>query len=229
MLGDVTVPFDYDARPERYRLGMRVAGEYSAGSLYEWVARLLVTPEVQIVLDVGCADGVLRRALSPSGPRLIGLDVSATLLSAHPSPVVCADATHLPFTDGVFDAVTAVNVLYHLREPVPALREVRRVLRPGGQLLAATISRHDSPEMAPYWRRPTTTFDAEDGPELLAQVFHEVTVHRWDAPLVTLPSADAVRDYLVGRQAPRAVAEAAARALPAPLRVTKRGALFVAR
>jgi hypothetical protein len=33
ILGEVTVPFDYDARPERYRLGMRVAGEYSAASL----------------------------------------------------------------------------------------------------------------------------------------------------------------------------------------------------
>ncbi len=139
------MPFDYDARPERYRLGMRVAGECSAGSLYEWGARLLDAPEVQIVLDLGCADGVLRRALPPSGPRLIGLDVSATLLGAHPPPVVRADAKHLPFTNGVFDAVTAVNVLYHLPDPVSALREARRVLNPDGQLLAATISRLDSP------------------------------------------------------------------------------------
>lgn len=112
---------------------------------------------------------------------------------------------------------------------MPALREARRGLRRGGQLLAATISGHDSPEVAAYWRRPTTTFDAEDAPELLAQVFDEVTVYRWDAPLLKLPSADAVRDYLVGRQAPRSIAEAAARALPAPLQVTKRGALFAAR
>jgi SAM-dependent methyltransferase len=225
----MTVPFDYDGRPERYRLGMRVAGEYSTASLYEWVGRLLDAPDVQVVLDVGCADGVLRRTLPPSGPRLIGLDVSATLLSAHPPPVVRADATHLPFTNGVFDAVTAVNVLYHLPEPVLAVRQARRVLRPGGQLMAATISRHDSPEIAAYWRRPTTTFDAEDAAELLARVFDEITVHHWDAPLVTLPNADAVRDYLIGRQAPRTVAEEAARALPVPLRVTKRGALFVAR
>jgi hypothetical protein len=54
-------------------------------------------------------------------------------------------------------------------------------------------------------------------------------VHAWDAPLVTLPDGDAIRDYLAGRQAPPAAAEAAARALPVPLRVTKRGALLVAR
>jgi hypothetical protein len=45
---------------------------------------------------------------------------------------------------------------------------------------------------------------------------------------VTLPSATAIRDHLLGRQAP-ATAEAAARALPVPLRVTKRGALLLAR
>jgi hypothetical protein len=57
----------------------------------------------------------------------------------------------------------------------------------------------------------------------------EVTVHRWDAPLLTLPDAAAVRDYLLGRQAPRAAAEATAAELSTPMRVTKRGALLVGR
>jgi SAM-dependent methyltransferase len=143
-------------------------------------------------------------------------------------PVVRADATRLPFTAGAFDAVTALNVLYHLPDPLPALREARRVLRPGAHLLASAISRTDSPELAAYWRRPETTFDAEDAPGIVGQVFADVSVHRWDAPLVTLPDAPAIRDYLTGRQAPAAAAEAAARALPTPLRVTKRGALLVA-
>ena len=140
-----------------------------------------------------------------------------------------ADATRLPFPDGVFDAVTALNVLYHLPDPVPALREVRRVLRTGGRLLAATIARSDSPEFAPYWRRPATTFDAEDAPGILGQVFDEIAVHPWNAALITLPDAEAIREYLLGRQAPRARVAEAARALPVPLRVTKRGALPVAR
>jgi hypothetical protein len=45
---------------------------------------------------------------------------------------------------------------------------------------------------------------------------------------VTLPTAATIHDYLVGRQAPAAAAEAAARALAVPLQVTKRGALLVA-
>jgi SAM-dependent methyltransferase len=225
----VAVPFDYDANPERYRLGMQVASAHGASSLYEWVARLLRALDVGVVLDVGCADGVLSRALAPSGLRLVGLDASAALLQHHPPPVVRADAARLPFAGGTFDAVTALNVLYHLPDPVPALREARRVLRRGRHLLAATIARSDSPEFAAFWRRPATTFDAEDAPAILAEVFDEITVHAWDAPLVTLPGADAIRDYLLGRRAPPAAADAAARALPAPLRVTKRGVLLVAR
>jgi SAM-dependent methyltransferase len=222
------VPSDYDADPQRYRLGMEVTGAYATGSLYDRVGRMLRALRVDSLLDVGCADGVLRHAVSPSGSWTVGLDASATLLRNHPPPVVRADAVRLPFVDGTFDAVTALNVLYHLRTPVIALRKARRVLREGGHLLVATIAGDDSPELAAHWRRPATTFDAEDAPDLLAQVFAHVEKYPWDARLVTLPTADAIRDYLLGRQTPAAAAEAAARALPVPLQVTKRRALLVA-
>ena len=130
------VPFDYDATPERYRLGMQVANDHGSVSLYDRVAQQLRDLEIGVVLDVGCADGVLRRALGSSGPRLVGLDASPVLLRCHPPPVVRADAARLPFADGAFDAVTALNVLYHLADPVPALHAARRVLRRGGHLLA---------------------------------------------------------------------------------------------
>jgi SAM-dependent methyltransferase len=229
MLCGVVVPLDYDADPQRYRLGMQVTDTYAATSLYDWVARMLRKRGVGSVLDVGCADGVLRRALEPSGPWLVGLDTSKALLRSHPPPAVLGTATRLPFAGGVFDAVTTLNVLYHLPDPIAALRETRRVLRPVGYLLATAIARTDSPELAAFWRRPNTSFDAEHAAGLLGRVFAEVIVHPWDAPLVTLPDAQAVRDYLMGRQAPVAAAERAARVVPVPLRVTKRGALLVAR
>jgi len=224
----VTVPFDYDASPERYRLGMHVTQTHATVSLYDRVATILCELGVGLVLDVGCADGVLRAVLPPSGLRLVGLDVSATLLRAHRAPVIQGDAARLPFLDGSMDAVTALNVLYHLPDPLAGLRESHRVLRAGGHLLAAVIARDDSPEFSAYWTRPATSFDAEDAPDRIARVFDSVIVYSWDAPLVTLPDSAAIRDYLLGRQAPATIADTASRELPVPLRVTKRGALILA-
>jgi len=50
----------------------------------------------------------------------------------------------------------------------------------------------------------------------------------WDAPLVTLPTSTAIRDYLIGQQAPAEVADTACREMAVPLHVTKRGALILA-
>ena len=159
---------------------------------------------------------------------MVGLDASATVLSAAPPPAVRADATAIPFQDNAFDAVVAVNVLDHLPDPLPSLRAAHRVLQPGGVLIAGAISRHDSPELAPVWRPEPTPFDAEDAPEIVASVFGEVHVDSWDAPLLTLPDTAAITDYLIARFVPAQQAAAGARWLPAPLVVTKRGALVIA-
>lgn len=116
--------------------------------------------------------------------------------------------------------------LHHLPDPLLALREAHRVLRAGGHLLVSVIARNDSPEFRDYWTRTATSFDAEDAPGLLAQVFDSVSVYTWDAPLITLPTPTAIRDYLLGRQAPANVADAASREMSVPLSVTKRGALI---
>jgi 2-polyprenyl-3-methyl-5-hydroxy-6-metoxy-1,4-benzoquinol methylase len=114
---------------------------HSAINLYDRVAQVLNELNAGLVLDVGCADGMLRATLPTLGPRLIGLDASATLLRAHPPPMVRADAARLPFMGGVFDVVTALNVFYHLPNPLTAIREAHRVLRAVEHLVAATISR----------------------------------------------------------------------------------------
>ena len=73
------------------------------------------------------------------------------------------------------------------------------------------------------------TFDAELAPDLLRELFQEPEVIRWDAPLVELPTARAVCDYLVGKQVAPNRARAVASATELPLSVTKRGALLFAR
>lgn len=138
-----------------------------------------------------------------------------------------ADATAIPFQDNAFDAVVAVNVLDHLPDALPALRAAHQVLRPRGVLIAGAISRHDSPELAPVWRPEPTPFDAEDAPDIVASVFGDVHGDGWDAPLLTLPNTATITAYPVARFVPAQQAAAWARTLPAPLVVTKRGALVI--
>jgi SAM-dependent methyltransferase len=228
----MAVPRDYDENPGRYRLGMQLMCAHTQADLYADIAAMLHRVGAAQILDVGCGEGILTTAVTQTGrqnARVVGLDASAAMLGAHPGPNVQGDAGALPFVDDAFDAVVAANVLYHLAEPRAAIAEARRVLRPGGLFIAAAPSRNDSPELADVWRPAPSTFDAEDAPALVGSVFPDPQVRSWDAPLVTLPDANAVRDYLIVRFVPPAEAAAAAARVATPVTVTKRGALVLAR
>jgi SAM-dependent methyltransferase len=175
------------------------------------------------VLDVGCGEGALAHHL-PDGAWL-GVDRSRAMLARAPRPHLLADAVALPVLQASFEAVALLYVLYHLPEPVQALREAHRVLRSGGSVVVAAPSRDDSPELAHLLPERRLTFDAERAPELLGELFAEIEVERWDAPLVELPTTAAVRDYLIGKGVERGRAAADATTVQVPLRVTKRGAL----
>jgi SAM-dependent methyltransferase len=230
-------PRDYDTDPERYRLGMRVTAAHCAPgmNLQARIVEHLMAASVTTVLDAGCGDGALAAAAAGRPLEVIGLDAAVPMVAAARAhgPVVRGDIAALPVADASVDAVVMVNVLYHLDRPASALREARRVLRPDGLLVAGTVARSDSPELAPFWRPTPGTFDAEDAAGIVAGVFGAVTVEAWDAPLVTLPDRGAVRDYLRARFVPPddagRLADAVAARGPLPLPVTKRGALLLAR
>jgi len=85
------------------------------------------------LLDVGCGNQPYR----PHLPRVtfyIGLDYPTTqaLQDFHTRPEVYGDARRLPFADGSFDAILCAQVLEHVNQPAAVLREISRVLKPGG-------------------------------------------------------------------------------------------------
>jgi ubiquinone/menaquinone biosynthesis C-methylase UbiE/uncharacterized protein YbaR (Trm112 family) len=100
-------------------------------------------------LDLGCGTGNLLAAADARGIDAVGLDIALRwLVVARRRPsllagarLVCGDASHLPFEDGAFAAVTALGVLEHCDDLPAALREVARVLRPGGRFLVRTVNR----------------------------------------------------------------------------------------
>ena len=91
------------------------------------------------VLDVGCGAGSVAKAVKRDRPDLevVGCDVSRSALavaeaSAEGVDFRLAEAARLPFADGGFDFVWIFDVLEHVERPDQVLREVARVLRPGG-------------------------------------------------------------------------------------------------
>src|SRR5918995_1842245 len=173
------------------------------------------------------ARSVLRRHAAAG--EWVGVDNSPAMLAQAPTPNVLGEANALPFGDSEFPSVALLYVLYHLDEPRLALAEARRVLRPGGLVTVAAPSRHDSPELAEVLPDEPLTFDAELAPELLGELFVDLEVERWNAPLLELPTREAVQDYLVGKGVVPERAASAAEAVDVPLSVTKRGALAFAR
>lgn len=126
------------------------------------------------LLDVGCGPGTitvdLARRVAPG--EVLGIDPSAAVLdlargeAAGASNVGFeqADVMALPFADDSFDVVHAHQVLQHLGDPVGALREMRRVTRPGG-----LVAVRDSDYAAMTW------FPASDGLDEWLELYHEVT------------------------------------------------------
>jgi SAM-dependent methyltransferase len=86
--------------------------------------------EVSQVLDVGCGNGVYTN-LAESGRFKVGLDTSRVALEHVTAPRLQADASHLPFDDGSFDAGLSMEMLEHLPESIyqVVLSELERIAR----------------------------------------------------------------------------------------------------
>ncbi|MFE0604518.1 class I SAM-dependent methyltransferase [Streptomyces sp. NPDC058892] len=96
------------------------------------------------VLDAGCgtgrALGALRAAVGPAG-TVLGVDLTPQMLAAavragraDAGALLLADVARLPLRDGSLDAVFAAGLVAHLPDPEANLRELSRVVRPGGRL-----------------------------------------------------------------------------------------------
>lgn len=97
------------------------------------------------VLDAGCGAGHYLAELDARGAHVAGCDGSARLVELARERVPGADVRlhdlrhPLPWDDATFDIAVLALVIHHLPDPTPLLRELRRVLRPGGSLVVSTV------------------------------------------------------------------------------------------
>ena len=112
------------------------------------------------VLDVATGGGHTALAFAPIARRVIACDVTEPMLraargllrerGAASATFVAGDVEALPFGDGAFDLVTCRIAAHHFADVAAAVREVRRVLRPGGSFLLQDILGHDDGEAAAF-------------------------------------------------------------------------------
>ena len=129
--------------------------EPTGRDLYASVLATLALPPGARVLDVGCGSGVFCALATSRGMKVAGFDASEPLLALarERAPAVtfsAGDLEALPYPDASFGFVTGFNSFQSAADPLTALREGRRVLSPGGQLVLATWGRPEECEAAAY-------------------------------------------------------------------------------
>jgi 2-polyprenyl-3-methyl-5-hydroxy-6-metoxy-1,4-benzoquinol methylase len=138
-------------------IGQRWTPRYSARlhALYSWFVDEVSARRPALVIDVGCGDAALtdRMARATPGGRVVGIEPEPSgvefaqgALSAAQSPaeVMLGRGEELPFETGSAGLVTMCEVVEHIADVGPLVREAARVLAPDGALLVST----------PQWQRP---------------------------------------------------------------------------
>src|SRR5262249_25921978 len=216
---------------------------YVKFGMERWVRRLVDVAALQPaehVLDIACGTGFVARLAAQrvgANGRVVGIDLNASMIEAartvsnqDASTIIewrIGDAATLPFEDSAFDAILCQQGLQFFPDRVQALREMRRVLRPGGRLaftvwsaisdtpyaaaLAAALARHVSPEAGAMARAAHALHDAVELHDLVAAAgFANVRVR----PTIETTKLPLPEEFVPGHFAALPMAETIARLTP---------------
>lgn len=139
-----------------------------------------------LAVDLGCGTGSVLERMLPRTEGVIGVDGSPRMLelARRRFPAKCTregsvslrigELDHLPLRDGEAHFACINLVLHHLSSPAAALREIRRILKPGGLLLVTDFDKHDDEHMRNDYGDRWLGFDAATLRELLQEAGFEV-------------------------------------------------------
>src|SRR3984885_9588169 len=210
-----------DDRHIRSRMSIYAYAETAADP--RWRTSVIPWDGTQVVADVGCGNGFDLRQIVPQGMcrHAIGLDLSAGMLGSLEDlrqsgglSLVQADAQRLPLSDKSVDVAMAMHMLYHVPDVPAAIRELRRITKRGGTVLASTTSPVHLAEINdllgaavsrqldhPARAMPADSFTTQTGTAILSREFSSVTLRTYDVPL-SIPTAQPVIAYIASIRDP---------------------------
>lgn len=124
------------------------------GERFHWHVMLSLIDPSLTVGDLGCGTGQISELIAPHVAKVVAVDGSQEMVQAarkrlkslHQVDVRRGDMEALPLDDAQLDAAIVALVLHHVPEPLLALKEVHRVLKPGGRVLILDMLPHDRVE-----------------------------------------------------------------------------------
>ena len=121
------------------------------GVSFDLAAAFALLPADAVVADLGCGTGRTLRDLAPHVRQVVGLDASAQMLKAARKRLAGArnielrqgELASLPIADGMCDAALCVLALSYVEDPAAVVREMARILKPGGRAVIVDLLPHD--------------------------------------------------------------------------------------
>jgi SAM-dependent methyltransferase len=132
----------WDRQSEAWGRFARTPGHDAYHERFNFPAFLELVPAPgRKTLDLGCGEGRVGAELARLGHTVVGVDSSPGMveMARERHEALVADATALPFEDGSFDLVVAYMSVMNLDDPEAGIREVARVLEPGGRFCLAVV------------------------------------------------------------------------------------------
>jgi 2-polyprenyl-6-hydroxyphenyl methylase/3-demethylubiquinone-9 3-methyltransferase len=128
---------------------LRAEGRTLRPWIVERIGNVFADPSRCHILDIGCGGGLNSNPLAKLGYQVTGIDLSEESLAVAreydetgTATYLHADALSLPFPDQHFDVITAMDFLEHVEDPSLIIREVARLLKPGGLFFFHTFNRN---------------------------------------------------------------------------------------
>ena len=150
-------------------------------ALYDFTIREMQPAYYQSILEIGFGNGRFFEKLNASaeGLEISGVDYSEAMVKAARNSneklvdsgklkLVTANSDQLPFADNIFDKIFCINVAYFWDDPLKHLREVQRVLKPGGRLYV-TVRTKESMSRMPFTRYGFHGYSPEEWSSLTGQ------------------------------------------------------------